>query len=318
MARAFVVASSQYVNRSANLFTAPPATVALWFNPTAVNIQQHLFDIGSTTAGQFFEIRVNNTADQIVSQFDGTTSGNARFDASATAGAWQHIAGVWASSTSRSIYTQGVLRHTETSSVNNPASINTTSFASKLRSGTRGDYFGGSVAEAAAWSVALDAAEIAALAKGVSPLLIRPQSLLGYWPFLNSAAPDIDRWNAGFNLTPTNTPTMADHIAVFYPAVNDLIEVGAAAFTLLAEFGTYTLSGTAASLLAARKILAVTGSYALTGVATTLVHGYILIAATGSYVLTGLAATLSSINMAFRRLIATFITSIRLKGTKGG
>jgi hypothetical protein len=41
---------------------------------------------------------------------------------------------------------------------------------------------GGLYAHAAIWSAALTAAEVAAMASGASPLLIRPASLVAYWP----------------------------------------------------------------------------------------------------------------------------------------
>jgi len=42
--------------------------------------------------------------------------------------------------------------------------------------------FDGLVAEVAVWNVVLDDSEIAALAQGVSPLLIRSTALVEYWP----------------------------------------------------------------------------------------------------------------------------------------
>jgi hypothetical protein len=42
----------------------------------------------------------------------------------------------------------------------------------------------GRIADVALWNVVLTTAEILALAKGVSPALIRRSSLTGYWPFM--------------------------------------------------------------------------------------------------------------------------------------
>ena len=47
---------------------------------------------------------------------------------------------------------------------------------------TKQNYCDGSLAEAAIWNAALSDAEVAALATGVSPLLVRPGSLVFYAP----------------------------------------------------------------------------------------------------------------------------------------
>jgi len=44
------------------------------------------------------------------------------------------------------------------------------------------DYTDGGIAEVAAWNIQLTTNQISALAAGFSPLLIRPDKLVGYWP----------------------------------------------------------------------------------------------------------------------------------------
>jgi hypothetical protein len=69
----------------------------------------------------------------------------------------------------------------------------------------------GMLAEFAVWDVILDAAEAAALGKGVSPLLIRPASLVEYIPMI--------RDNVSFRRSaPTVTATgIQPHPSVIYP-----------------------------------------------------------------------------------------------------
>lgn len=80
------------------------------------------------------------------------------------------------------------------------------------------------------------------------------------------------------------------------------VPVGAAGggFTLTAESGSYTLTGQAAGLLAARTVVAEQGSYALTGQDATLTKSILLLAEQGSYALTGQSAGL----FASRQLLA--------------
>jgi hypothetical protein len=68
----------------------------------------------------------------------------------------------------------------------------------------------GRIAEAAIWNVALSADDAASLAAGASPLTIRRDALVGYWP-LRDADGDISAVNA-YTMTPTNSPTYGDHI----------------------------------------------------------------------------------------------------------
>lgn len=67
-------------------------------------------------------------------------------------------------------------------------------------------------------------------------------------------------------------------------------EAGATAYTLTADAGTYAITGTAATLKAARLLSANAGSYAQTGTAASLEHGFTVQANGGTFVVTGTAA----------------------------
>lgn len=67
------------------------------------------------------------------------------------------------------------------------------------------------VAEAAIWNVVLTDAEIASLDKGFKPYRVRPQSLVFYAPLVR-VVQDVRN---GITLTPTNSPTVADHPRVY-------------------------------------------------------------------------------------------------------
>jgi len=65
--------------------------------------------------------------------------------------------------------------------------------------------FDGLIAEVGIWDVALTDAEIASLAKGFSPLLVRPQNLKGYWPLWGTGSPERDYSGLGSHATVTGT-----------------------------------------------------------------------------------------------------------------
>lgn len=92
------------------------------------------------------------------------------------------------------------------------------------------------------------------------------------------------------------TDTDRDHAQVLIALQED----AAAAYTLTAAQGSYTLSGQSVNLLFGRKLTAVQGSYALSGQSANLLFNRLLAAVQGSYVLSGQAA-----NLLFgRRLVA--------------
>lgn len=108
-------------------------------------------------------------------------------------------------------YQDGVLQ--TTTAAGNPVG---TSPQLSLLSGNKGtaSYDDGEISEFALWDVDLTADEFLALTAGVSPLLIRPGSLLNYWPILGAFSPEIDRVG-GNDLTVTGT-TKASHPKVYY------------------------------------------------------------------------------------------------------
>jgi len=73
------------------------------------------------------------------------------------------------------------------------------------------------VAEVAVWSILITEVEMAALGAGVSPLLIRPDSLWAYWPLTGNESPELDRWKNRYDLTLTNGPTKTDHYPIILP-----------------------------------------------------------------------------------------------------
>jgi hypothetical protein len=63
----------------------------------------------------------------------------------------------------------------------------------------------GQIAHAAVWNVALNAAQIAALARGVHPLAMERTALVAYWPLFGFQSPEQAVVGEGFDLTLTGT-----------------------------------------------------------------------------------------------------------------
>ena len=78
-------------------------------------------------------------------------------------------------------------------------------------SGSAGLYFNGQIAEVGVWNVALNAAEIASLAKGMTCDKVRPDSLVFYAPLVRNL---ID-YSGGLTITNNNSATVAVHPRVY-------------------------------------------------------------------------------------------------------
>ena len=127
-----------------------------------------------------------------------------------TAGTWYSACAVFASATSRSAYINGGSKATDTTS-RTETTLNETLIGAFVNNGpTYSQFFGGGLADAAIWNVALSDAEVALL-EVMPPFAMRPDALVGYWPlFGDAASPEPDFSGRANTLTITGT-TRLDH-----------------------------------------------------------------------------------------------------------
>ena len=132
-------------------------------------------------------------------------------------GVWHHCCGITADEDDHLVYFDGVAGEHLYSTVAYKGydRISIAAFRDSSPSG----YTTGKIAEAAVWNVALTADEVKALAKGFSPLFVRPANLKAYWPLIRLGstidAPDLV---GGYHLTAYNGPITAPHCRIFRPA----------------------------------------------------------------------------------------------------
>lgn len=128
-------------------------------------------------------------------------------------GAWQHVALV------KSGTGAGALKsyiNAVAASVSSSFSIGDTSMNFTIGARTGGEnLFDGLIADVGVWTVGLSAEEIAALAKGASPLRVRPVNLAGYFPLWGVGdAGDPDLSGGAEHLSEVGTVGVADHAPV--------------------------------------------------------------------------------------------------------
>lgn len=226
MARSFASASSQSASTGVITVPARPVTMACWFRPTTLSTVQVIFGFSDSGNNNLQRLRVGGAStNQLGAQeFNSPTNEIAESSNTMSAGTWHHCGGVFASATSRSVYLDGT-KVTNTNSCT-PTGLDRLLFC---RNAADLQFGNGRMAEAAVWDVALDDAEMTALAKGICPLLIRPASLVAYYPLVGNDSPEPDRWKNRYDLTLTNGPTKADHPRIYYPATPHVFMPSAAA-----------------------------------------------------------------------------------------
>lgn len=212
MARAFDSGSNQYLEVTSTPVTGPPFSFAFWFNTSDVSNDQMPFSIGTdSNNGHFCLLNAPGLTVHAYSLAAGS-SANAVATSAYTGGAWYHACCVYAAAADRRVYLNGGNKGTDTTS-------RTPSNATTIRIGARavasGDEMNGEIAEAAIWNVALTDADAAMLAKGYSPLLVKPENLVFYCPLVRDNDEDIV---GGLSLTASGSPTIAVHPRVLYAA----------------------------------------------------------------------------------------------------
>ncbi len=217
MARLFNDAVNDYLSVASAPATAAPLTMAAWVKSDDDTKAQAALWIGNSASGQAFyiDLRGNVAGDHVRAGSNDGADATAVSTTGFVANTWCHVAGVFTSTTSRTIYLDGGGSATDTTAIT--PTVNQFGIGRQFRPGG-GDDFSGMIAEVGIWSAALDASEIAALAKGICPLLIRPQSLVGYWPLFGNDATEIDRWRNNYVLT-VNGAVKAEHPRLYYPQV---------------------------------------------------------------------------------------------------
>ena len=216
MARDFDDATDQRATVGSAVLTAHPITIAAWVYLSTLQQGELLYILENPGISAYVELVIRDAGGgsyRIVAGANGV--GTRAFSSTAlSTGQWYHACGTYTSTATRSAYTDGAGKVTNATAAGALSGLNETGVACNTVDLTA--TFDGRMAEIGIWSAVLDDSEILALAKGISPPLIRPQSLAAYWPLFGNASPEPDRWKSRFDLTVTGA-TKIEHPRIYYP-----------------------------------------------------------------------------------------------------
>lgn len=197
--------------------------MACWFKPVATNVAYGFvtIDIGNSnerftllgSAGATGNVRVAISGSGITN----VTSTTSTY----TAGVWNHAGGTF------NINTGAITPYLNGIASGAASSFRVPSGLDRVRIGATaaGAFMNGDMAEIGIWNVDLSAADMAVLALGVSPLLVRRDALVGYWPLRRGSSPEIDLMSTR-TAALTGTPSVSAHPRILLPMPYQIIRDG--------------------------------------------------------------------------------------------
>jgi len=216
MAREF---SSDYLENTNAILTAVPITICGWFKTNDNSKSQTVLVIydKSNSDNYFWLAHSGGTgsfkaiARDDVNNFSADAGGTVNNDQ------WHHACGVFSANDSRACFLDGGNKGTNANTAI-PLALDETRIGSLAFEPPNEFFMDGNLAEAAIWNVALTDAEVALLAKGYSPLFVRPQNLVSYWPLVRSLNDIV----GGYNLSASGT-TVAAHSRIIYQSLTHIL-----------------------------------------------------------------------------------------------
>lgn len=197
--------------------TAPPFSFACWFKLDGDVASQRVLLALSTAGSNDNQFRIQLESGGLIN-FRARTTGN---EDAQTATAitdsttWHHIGGYASSASDRGVVLDGVVEGTNAVSLT-PSGINRFYIGRREMAATLP--FPGNIAHVAIWSAALSVSEWASLgAAKLSPIHVRPQSLVFYAPYFGRDSSEIDIVGA-LAVTVSGAVALDDEPAIIIPS----------------------------------------------------------------------------------------------------
>jgi hypothetical protein len=222
MARQLVNASSQFLDVGTwdGAGGGSALTMVCWVYLDSIpNSDFRYFSKAINTSANNHTIMLSNNDASVVElrvrlKVAGTVTTHIGDTQTESTGEWIHAGFTWSSAddTIRTYFNGGVDASTTTTSTGTIAS-NAQRFiiGANPNSSNETRWMDGRIAEVCAWSAALNANEFSALASGVVPNRVRPQSIIAYWPIWGVHSPEPELTGNGPNATLDGAPAFGNH-----------------------------------------------------------------------------------------------------------
>lgn len=198
MARSFN-GSSDVITIAAGFKPVEPLTVSAWIRPTATSGSNTI--IGSSTTGNM-QVRYNGAASTVTIQVIRENAASIVTSAGTLPlNSWGHVVVTWVHGTQK-IYLNNVL---DANTGTDTTDISADTYLIGENGAGLTEFFGGSMADLAVWSIALGTTDIANLFNGIRPSSVQSGSLSGWWPLDGFASPETDASGGGNTGTLTGT-----------------------------------------------------------------------------------------------------------------
>ena len=210
--------TNQYLNTGSSPVTNGPLTISCWVNLDNTAANRSFVTLNDANGQERFSLSVNQALARSVQFAYVTSAGSvalvANTNAAPSAGIWYHasatVSGTGAGTTF-AVYENGIIGAiSETGTITVANNIDSVIIGSRYAT-SLGLFMDGKIAEVGIWNVALTAAEIASLAKGMTCDKVRPQSLVFYAPLVR----DLVDQKGGLAISNNNSATVAAHPRVY-------------------------------------------------------------------------------------------------------
>lgn len=222
--------SNEYLLISQNLIGTDVFTWMCWFFlESQTGFDQTFMMSGDGDVGQddgYHRLQYDDSINDIRFSFRNGPTEHAITTSGANIGGWNHCLAFRASATDAQCFLNGDAGGSNSTSVTGVDARTNFFSVGMSRDDTPGDPCDGILAEIAIWNIALsDDADRQALAAGMSPLLVRPDALIRYFPCVNLA--DLNDRLSSTTLTAFNTPISGDHPKIFRPSSQLILPINA-------------------------------------------------------------------------------------------
>ena len=223
--------TDDYLSKNIAIFSGLtyPLTFSAWVRPDDKGAQHAVVsDSGNGTSKQI-RLGASGNGKFLMGMRGTSIASGVYYDNSNTT--WFHILGSFVAADDQKLYVSGAQDGASTVSNNISDFADSDYFyiGTGVNSGTdiASKTWEGGIAEVAAYAAELTAGEIAALAKGFSPLLVRPSALVGYWPLGGPYAPTTIDPVGSNTLTANGGASAAAHPRIIYPMLPPAVMVAA-------------------------------------------------------------------------------------------